>query len=107
LADCSDCATDKVDVDFGGVFFEFHEELVYVFVVGEFYHDVEFFVFEVVGIIKPAALGLAWLENCAYEYPPFLAENVRLLLQDQTDVSECDILYFRSRRYHRNCHKQL
>ena len=87
------------------ILFEFHQQLVHILVICEFYHDIQFFVFQIVGVVKSAALVVSvYFNSLSYKDSPFLTEDIWLLHQNQTDISQCNILNFRSRRDHGDCH---
>lgn len=87
LADGLDGTPDKVHIDFKGVLLQFSQKLVHVAVVGNPYHDLELLELDIWRVVV-----------FTEENTKFLLENVRLLLQQEVDVSQCHILHFGSRR---------
>lgn len=55
--------------------------------------------FKIVGIVETAALLSREIQG-TYENSPFVAENVGLFLEDETYISECDVLDFWCRGNH-------
>lgn len=87
LSDCFHRATDEVHVDFLGILLELGQKLVNVSFIGDSNHDFKLLEFQI-----------WWIVVFAEENAHLFAENVRLLLQKEIDVSKCDVLYLWLRR---------
>jgi hypothetical protein len=95
LANRSYGPTHKVHINVQSVLLEFHKQLVDISLVADANHNVELLNFDV-----------WWIIILAEENSQLLVEDIRLLLEEEVNVSERNVLDFRSGGNEGNCNCQ-